>query len=235
MIDAGQQQEPPQRAPFPAEGEARGVSGEVSPPKKSAVEKPKLASFMSEWFVQYYRAVTLAACLVIFAALYALALHPKLARSRSISGGELRAVQGERYTLERQLGYLAKLSAESGRASAATIKDVRDLLPSDPATPQILTSLENIAHESGVVIDAVELVVPIEADESAAASDVVLPLGVSFVEVTLSVAASPYGALKTLLKNIEANIRLMDVMAVVYSPIGKSYSITLRAYYFLED
>ncbi|MBI2636837.1 MAG: hypothetical protein HYW81_01450 [Parcubacteria group bacterium] len=204
-------------------------------PKKKEAQKPKLQSFMRQWFEQYCRLVTVAACAVLLAAGYAFLLAPKLARARSISGEQFLVVRHEREALELRLGYAAKLGAGSAAARGRTIKQVDDLLPSDPATPQILTSLETIAAESGAVIDGIELVVPDEKTRKDADSDVVLPAGVSYVEVTLAVGAGPYEALKTLLKNIEANIRLMDVIAVVYSPIGKSYTIILRAYYLSEN
>ena len=105
------------------------------------------------------------------------------------------------------------------------------MLPADPATPQILTSLESIAAESGAVIDGIDLVIPEEKTRKDGDPGVLLPTGVSYVEVTLAVGAGPYESLKTMIKNIEANIRLMDVIAVVYSPISKSYTIILRAYY----
>ncbi len=217
--------------------EGRQFSGIATstPPKKKEAQKPKLQSFMRQWFEQYCRLVTAAACAVLLVAGYAFLLAPKLAVARSISGDQFQAVRREREALELRLAYAAKLGAGSTAVPGRTKKLVDDLLPADPATPQILTSLESIAAESGVVIDGIELVIPEETAPKDADSGVLLPAGVSYVEVTLAVGAGPYSQLKTLLANIEANIRLMDVIAVVYSPIGKSYTIILRAYYLSEN
>lgn len=216
----------PGAAPFtPTAALGRTQQKKKPPPKKA------LASFMSQWFSQYYRSVTVAACLALLAAGYLVLLSPKLSSARVISGEQLQVVAAERRGFEQTLAYAARLGSGQTTTALRTVQEVDDLLPTGPATPQILTSLETIARESGVVIDGIELVIPEEEAKKDAASEVNLPSGVSFVEVTLSIAASPYEVTKTLLKNIEANIRLMDVIAVVYSPNGKSYTVILRAYY----
>ncbi|OJI07832.1 hypothetical protein BK004_00075 [bacterium CG10_46_32] len=235
-----QNQTAPMKATQPATIDIVGAVPEQGATSKESKKKPKaapkLTSFMLQWFREYYYWVTGVACFVIVVAGYVLALSPKFSQARSVSGIEFQAVHTERQKLEQTLSYVTKLGSGKTAQSARTIRDVDDFLPLGPATPQILTSLESIARESGAVIDGIELVIP-EEDESKkdSDSDIVLPAGVAFVEVTLAISASPYDKLKTLLSNIESNIRLMDVIAVVYSPIGKSYTIILRAYYLSNE
>ena len=126
---------------------------------------------------------------------------------------------------------MAQLEADKSGVSARDLKNINDLLPDSPATPQILTSIESISRESGVVIEAIELVLPEDSEETDKEALSLLPSGVAVVEVSITIASSSYDTLKTLLSNIEKNIRLMDVIAITYTPIGKSYNITLQAYY----
>ncbi|MBI2050612.1 MAG: hypothetical protein HYT31_02295 [Parcubacteria group bacterium] len=214
----------------PGEGPARSTAA-----RPQALPKPKLAGFMAQWFRQYYKLVTIAACAMLLVAGYLFLLGPKFSAARVVAGSEFDEAAAERSQLEERLGYLQKLERARAVAPSDALRDIEDFLPSDPGTPQLLTSLEAIAASSGVLIDGIEFVIPEGEEAAKAASGLSLPSGVSFVEVALAVASSPYDALKALLANIEANLRLMDVIAVAYSPASKSYTITLRAYYLLSE
>ncbi|MEK7188911.1 MAG: hypothetical protein AAB671_00175 [Patescibacteria group bacterium] len=203
--------------------------------KPAPAPAPKLTSFMAQWFRQYHKFTTAAVCVLIFLGGYAFLLMPAFSRGRLVAGAEFAKASATRSQLSEQLSYLKRLSGDSAQAVLGTLADIEAFLPDEPATPQILTSIEAIALSSGVAIDGIELVIPEDDAAAEAAGELGLPSGISFVEVTLAVAASSYDSLKTLLANIEANIRLMDVIAVVYSPSSKSYTITLRAYYLLPE
>lgn len=205
----------------------------AAPAKAKPKQKPKLASFMAQWFRQYHKSVTLVAAAALGAILYLVVLGPKLSAARVVAGREFDRVAETRARLASELSYLEKLASASRGAPQEAIRDIEEFLPSKPETPQILTSLEAIAASSGVLIDGIEFVIPEEDEAVTLSAELGLPSGVSFVEATLAIATSPYDSLKTLLANIEQNLRLMDVVAVVYSPAGKSYTITLRAYYLI--
>jgi len=209
--------------------------GSVRSASVRAHAKPQLASFMAQWFRQYHKLVTIAACAVLLVAGYLVLLGPKFSAARTVARSEFGEIAATRSQLEQQLAYLKKLERASTTAPSDTLRDIEELLPDDPGTPQLLTSLEAIAASSGVLIDGIEFVVPENEEAAETAIELGLPFGVSFVEVTLTVASSSYNELKALLANIEANLRLMDVIAVAYSPASKNYTIALRAYYLVSD
>ena len=156
----GQQREPTTlgvatSAPSEFGGEAgQPPKNERAKAKIKAKTKTRLASFMAQWFRQYYKLVTLAAIVVLLGAGCLMLLVPKLSRARLVAGSEFAEVAATRSQLSDQLSYLKKLSAASAAAPSATLRGIEELLPSDPATAQILTSVEAIALSSGVVVVA---------------------------------------------------------------------------------
>lgn len=107
--------------------------------------------------------------------------------------------------------------------------------------PAFLASLESLARASGATIEGLSLSVlepakggptpPLARGGAAAAAEEKLPPGVRAVEGNLSIAATSYSQVKTLLGNIESSLRLMDPVALLYMPSSKTYTITVRTYY----
>jgi hypothetical protein len=200
--------------------------------KKKQTANKVAISFMAAWFRQYHKQVSIVVSVVLLVVGYLFFLGPKFSITRTIAGIEFQQSLEERSRLESELGYLAKLESSRSGISSGDIETIDSLLPSEPLTPQILTSLEGIARKSGAVIESIELTL-FEDDEDEPSDDVgfIVPGNVSIVEISVAVESGPYSELKLFLENLEKNIRLMDVAAISYSPVGKSYNITMRAYY----
>jgi len=203
----------------------------------AAIKQP---SYLLRWFLQYYRLVTAAACILLLVLGYFLLLSPKLTRARTMEAAKLTEEQERQKNLELKLQYLVALSKKRSETSDADVQKITAMLPSAPAVPELLASLEGIARESKVTIEGVEfsLIEEVKAKnknkESAPAEDN-LPPGVKALEATVSVSAAPYTDLKIFLTNIEASLRLLDVVALLYSPVAKSYTITVRTYYLPQN
>lgn len=199
----------------------------------AAIKQP---SYLLRWFLQYYQLVTVAACVLFMILGYFLLLSPKLTRARTMEAAKLTAEQERQSALELKLQYLAALANQRAETSDADVQKISSMLPSGPAVPELLSSLEGIARASQVTMEGVEISLIEEVKvkgknkEKTSAQDS-LPAGVRAIEATVGVSAAPYANLKTFLTNIEASLRLMDVVALLYNPAAKSYTITVRTYY----
>jgi len=192
--------------------------------------------FMDIWFSQYYKQVIIAVCVILLAASYFFILHPKLSNSLSMRGSKYEEILSEQEKLRARLDYLVAAKKIKSTISIKDIENIDNILPKEPNTPQIITSLEDIARQSDVIISGIDLAVMNSEDLSKAVAleeegSYNIPEGVSVVEVAITVESGPYSKLKGFLENLERNIRIMDVIALTYSPSGKSYNVTIRAYF----
>lgn len=227
------QQQPQSPKPENPASSASPIAPVVKTKKKAPKEKDKkkqVKQFMGQWFEQYFKFVTIAACIILLAASSVFVLYPEFIKARSLSGTKYEKVIQHQQGLQAQLDYLIRAQADKRKITQQDIKNIGLLLPSDPATAQILTSLEDIAKQSNAAIEGVDLVI-LDQEEMSDEDIAELPSGINIVEINATVASSPYNSLKDFLSTIEKNIRIMDVIAVTYSPIGKSYTLTIRAYY----
>jgi hypothetical protein len=175
--------------------------------------------------------------LLLFSILYYFAIHPKISSAIKLKGVEYNKVIEEQKKLKDQLAYL--LAAEEAKKSI-TDQDIQKMdyiISNDPNIPQLLTSLENIASSSGVFITGIDFSLHGPQEDVGSqipAEGVVLePVGngIPYVEIGLSVQAMPYDGFKDFLDKIEKNIRIMDVVGIIYNPSGTDYSLVIRAYY----
>jgi len=202
--------------------------------KKKITKAEATKKFMVLWFDQYFKMVAIVACVCLFVLSYIFILHSRVSNARSLRGNKYEQAIFEQEKLQTQLDYLVRAQKDKTNISLREIEDIGIILPSEPLTPQILTSVEDIAKSSNVTIEGIDLVIldPIEISKPDSDINYNVPEGVYIVEVTLNVATSPYDDLKSFVSNIEKNMRLMDVIALVYSPIGKNYNLVIRSYYF---
>jgi Tfp pilus assembly protein PilO len=206
--------------------------------KKSKDLKSKIKNmvppFVKTWFLEYYMEVSIGIAIVVFLIGYALVLHPKLQEARDFSVSNYELELKEKEKLEEKLDYLVGLSSQRSRVSKSKIDKISEILPEKAATPQLITSVEGIAQESGVTIEGIEMSILddyIAEDEQSIANP--LPSTVGIVEFNLSLATGPYEQVKLFLENLENSLRILDVIALMYSPLEENYSIIFRSY-FLE-
>lgn len=195
----------------------------------------KTKTFLMVWWLQYYRLATTAVCLLILLAGYLLVVAPKIEAARAVDALALQKEKDKQSSFEAKLKYLAGLQEKRAQFSDDDVNLALNALPTDPGVPEFLASLESLARASGAIIEGVSLSVLESAKSGKANAAAVvedkLPAGVRAVEGNLSVAATSYAQVKTLLGNIESSLRLMDPIALLYTPSSKTYTITVRTYY----
>lgn len=199
-------------------------------------EAPKRESYLKAWFLRYYRVACLGIALAILGAGYFMLLGPKIASINQTIGAQLAEEQAKKEELEKRLNYLAVLARKRERFTGEDIARAADMLPSEPNLPELFTVFEWLGRDSGVQVESISISQAGGGKKSAkggvdASAGKGLPEGVKPIEVGLSVTAENYNQVKTFLANIERSSRIMDAVALNYSPNGSSYTVTVRVYY----
>lgn len=211
------------------------MEASVTAPLPPAAIPAKTKSFLLAWFLQYYRLATTAACLVILLAGYFLVVAPKIDAARAVDTQALQKEKDKQSSFEAKLKYLVSVQDARRNFSDDDVNLALNALPTDPGVPEFLASLESLARASGATIEGVSLSVLENAKTGKANAALPLedklPAGVRAVEGNISVAATSYEQVKTLLANIESSLRLMDPVALLYTPASKTYTIAVRTYY----
>lgn len=196
--------------------------------------EPAKASFMQAWWLQYYKLVTAGTCLLLGLGAYFLLLGPKIDKVRNIANIILAEEETKAMALKTRIEYLVNLESARGQIAAADVERITDMLPSEPGVPELFASLESIGADSFVKLESIQfskLTSSAERGNNNQGQAKAWPGGAEAIEIQLTVANTPYSNVKTLVGNIEKSLRLMDVTALLYSPVAKSYSLTVRSYY----
>lgn len=209
---------------------------EISAKEPSAPAAKAEAGFLSNWFLQYYRFATMGACLIFLALGYFLLLGPKIARARNIRNVTLAQEKQRQAELTAKLSYLIRLARKKEEMGSEQIERINNMLPSDPNLAALFTTLEGLARDSGAIVESISINVPQPAkpgrgQTAATAAAKGLPEGVKSVDLTVKVTAEDYRQLKVFLANAERASRLLDAVALNYSPAGSTYTLTLRTYF----
>ena len=171
----------------------------IQPDAVASAPTVKQPSYLFRWFLQYYRLVTIVACLAILLLGYFLFISPKIGKVRKMEVTKLAEEREKRQNLERKLQYLAALSAKRAEISQADIEKVAAMLPADLAVPELFAAIEGIAKASQVTVEGIDIALldqPKAKGKESKAKDepgaVNLPAGVKGLEVSLTIVGTPY-------------------------------------------
>lgn len=202
---------------------------------ESAAKPAKRESYLRGWFLRYYKQTTLSSCFLVLLAGYFFVVSPKITSINQTIGASLEIERRRQADLEDKIAYLIKLAGKRGQLTGDDIARVNDMLPAEPLLPELFSTIDWLGRDSGVKIGSISISQSAlggkKNDKALAVKEAGLPAGVKPIEVGLSVAAENYSQLKTFLANIERSSRIMDALALNYSPNAGAYTVTVRAYY----
>ncbi len=215
------------------------MEAKITESKNKTQEKKKqeaLQKYLRTVLLTYYKHTTIGASVLIVLCGYFFVIGPKISTAQDVAQTRLESLVEEQGTLEYRLSYLAQVQADRSTVFEGDINRIHDALPSYPATAELITSIEAIAQESNVIVEGIELAIIDPNDFTGIDSGGIhaVPGGARVVEANLGVTTGPYTSVKQFLDKIEKSLRLLDVIAISYSPIGKTYNIIVRAYFFPE-
>jgi Tfp pilus assembly protein PilO len=106
-----------------------------------------------------------------------------------------------------------------------SIKRLYAALPYEADLPGLYLQTVALMKNNGLTLGSFNAATPETEDASA----------VKIVELGVNVSGGDYFSLKKFLADVASSLRLTDVRALTYSPISKSYTAVLNAYYLIED
>lgn len=116
----------------------------------------------------------------------------------------------------------------------ANMEKISETLPADPGIPDLLVQIQAISAKSGVAMDSFSFSLSNEGQKSLlSASDSVLKgedKGEIFPSVGISMEVTGvYSSIKSFIKNIENNIRIMDINSIKISGPSTKESLEMKA------
>lgn len=205
--------------------------------------KPRASTSFSQ-----YSSGIIVPLLVLIAGLAAyFLLLPKFKDARS----EARVLQAKEAETEKRklaLQDIQFLTAELGKKQSQ-LESVNEALPTAPRIPELLANLEELTKRSGVLITGMQ-VIPAPTAATVAAGLEVTRIkrtqeilsqteGLTVMQIDLSLKGK-YPNILSLLKNIEQNLRLLDVQMLVLDQVDiesqtQEFSLQLQTYYQKDD
>ncbi|EKD49853.1 MAG: hypothetical protein ACD_63C00027G0001 [uncultured bacterium] len=156
--------------------------------------------------------------------------HDQYSRLRaSISAADAKRI--ELAAQKEDLKNLAELN-ETMKSISGEMENVEMAIPKGLSVPELLTSLETVAIQSGMVFNSIAVSSSANVASPAASAEkgeVAVPESISKMEFVVS-ASGGFKNLKKYLDSIEKNIRVIDVESVEMDASGM-YLINMQTYY----
>lgn len=145
---------------------------------------------------------------------------------------------------------VAQLSSVKGliadhKRKEAELAPLDEALPTAPAIPELLANIEALIGASGLVAANLQITIPPTLTKAEAGADPAQSkrleglLGstenLAVLQIDL-VVKGEYVNIKTFLANLEQNLRLMDILALTFTPVEKGtgaqeYALRIQTYY----
>ncbi len=177
-------------------------------------QSDKLAKMMPILAVLVIILVAVAAYFVLF--------MPKLAELSVTGGAALSALEEQVVSDEAYEKQLDAALERYGLLNTQLRQKTQAIIPLEPDAPGIFVQLDGAARKHNLVITAVSIT---EIEDEIGAQ------GQRLVKVTANVEGGDYRQFLTFLSDLEQSVRLLDVEAVVFTPLSAKYSLTLKTYY----
>ncbi|MEA3463560.1 MAG: type 4a pilus biogenesis protein PilO [Patescibacteria group bacterium] len=195
--------------------------------------------------IKYFKWLIFGVLTIILAAGYFLLIQPKYKQvakdAESISEGK----QLKYLTQQKYLNRLNELKAVYQSIKIQDRDKIEAILPNQAEIDKLFTEIEAIALSNGLILTSLQF----ESVKSAAKIDnkyVVesakanqgskdkindLPEEIAKIKIIMNLVGTDYNGLKNILKTIERNLRLMDIIKLSFSPNDNQTSLELLAYY----
>lgn len=192
-------------------------------------------------FLNDYFGAFLAVFLILFlVGAYFFVIRPKYQETLSLVQANIEQQQLIYQNSAKKLANLKALAEIYKKISPADLQKFNSVLPDTYVRERLFGELEELAGQGGWLVSKIT-VAPV-ADPSL---DVVPPESIDYrpsanikdqklgrVDVEVYMMAIDYAGLKSFLKILETNLRLLDVTAVSFSPSESTAKIALTTYYY---
>src|SRR6056297_1651489 len=174
--------------------------------------------FQAKWYhrflVRYWFVIIIVVVISLFSLEYFLVISPNVKQTKN---GRALDVETHKKILEEQRQYLQGLKAlnkEAVKLSEDNLKKLDYVVAQDVDLPKILNKIDILIKQSNLEV---------------------LQYGVGWEngEITMNFGFTngDYAKVKDFLKDIEKNIRIMDVTSISLKEVGNLVSLTIKSYY----
>lgn len=181
-------------------------------------------------FIKYHKLAGLAVAAILLLTGFLFALKPKYDQVKLAGALNIKTNQEQ---LSANLEYLKQLRQFQKNYNQLSDEDIIKLnfaLPKLEDIPGLFVQLENLARLSGFNL----LSADISAVENVRDRNRELA-GIKKQNIAITVEGGNYSAFKNLLKEIELNLRLLDVNSINFTSGSNLYTVNLSTYYFSAD
>lgn len=193
-------------------------------------------SKLKTWVASHFKFLAILLVVMILLGGYFFIIHSKIKEFGPGGEFDLTAKKNELIRQDKYLKELSILADSLEEVKKIGLGKLDYILPVNQKLPLIFVQLENIAQESDLLLTNIQISEAIQRKKSTGLkeeSEVVVPVGHTLkqLNINLTLAEGSYSDLIKFLENIEANMRLMDVLSIGFSAGSDTYSVNLVTYY----
>jgi len=190
------------------------------------ISGPKNNNKLNLFLNKYFSIFLVFLVIVILIGAYLLILRPKFQATLGVIEKNLEEQQKLYFGQQKKLVNLQAINAVYKQISAEDLKKFDNILPTDYPPEALFGELEEVIKQSGFILSNVN----VNKEELLAEGEASASVG--RMVINLSLGAVDYSGLKSLLKKLENNLRLLDIQDVAFSPADESLNLTMAAYYY---
>ncbi|OQX71381.1 hypothetical protein B6D52_01720 [Candidatus Parcubacteria bacterium 4484_255] len=180
--------------------------------------KIKQEKSRTKWYhlvlVKFSGLIIFAFLVILFSINYFLFFRPKLAETRNNGSLDVDYYQS---ILDEQGVYLEKLAELKSKADKIDQSEMKKLdyvLAQDAYIPSILNHINALAEQSSLELTGLSI-----------------DFGQGVINLSLSFEGGTYQKMKKFIKQIETNIRVMDINELSFQNVGNTLNLKIQTYY----
>jgi len=174
---------------------------------------------------QYFNIFLVGLVGLILVAAYFLFIRPKFQETMGVIQAGLEQQQKLYAGQQKKLVNLQAIAAAYKQISPGDLEKFNKILPDEYPTEVLFGELEEIITQSGFIISNISITpAGLVADDASGT--------VGSLSINLSLSAVNYSGLKSLIRKLENNLRLLDIQNINFSPTEESLTLSLTTYYY---
>ncbi len=196
----------------------------------------KLKQKITNLLTNYFRRIVFILVITILITGYFIFIKSKYDQMVSNAKSETDELENNYTNRQRYLTKLVHLSVAYRQISEENKAKVEALVPNNPEVEKLISGIESIALKNSLILTSLSVEAQDNKTQPITNEDKEIninqsPENIATVKISMDVAGTDYFALKNLLKTIENNLRLLDVLSVNFKVGDKKTSLGLQAYY----
>ena len=199
-------------------------------------QKKVILNKINTFLTAYFKLIIGFVALTIFLIGFFVLLIPKYKKAISQVEIAKNNMETEYAEFSRYLNRLETLNSAYRSVDKREVDRINSLLPDAPELENLMSQFEAIAKNSGAMLVSLSIS---DVSSSGAASGqkgakkiTKAPDGLNKVQLTVNLVGLDYVGFKNLLKVIEGNLRLLDIVSLSFAPTGDAITLEMNSYYY---